>query len=242
MSRVWKPKGLGVASTFLMILLLTLAGCGKDSSAERGLEVFDVSGSGRTEVANLIPVAEQRLLSYVAAMKEGDTITAYGFNYKPGASCPVIWADFPNQPNSETANRLKQELKVGVAGRFNSYVECLTNDEHGYSGGGSAIFGAVAEALIKAETATKVTWIHVITDGCTYGEGIKTCSPSMDSPGFAKKVIKALPSSLKPDLSGRRLIVEGLGQGTDLQAAKIAILREIWTLYGGATGASVTFK
>jgi hypothetical protein len=224
---------------FAVAIMLPLSAC--EDEPTHALFVFDVSGSSRSANTGLVLVARQRLVEKVDQVEEGDSITAYGFNYKPGNSCQPIKADFPRQDNSETADQLKEDLKAGIPTTFDSYVECLINDEHGYSGKGSAIFGAIPAALIKAGGTEKISSIHLVTDGCSFGEGDPTCSKTMLKKDFAKQFVESLPVSLKPDLDGCSLVVEGLGQGTDLQSDRIAVLREIWIAYGSATGATTNF-
>jgi hypothetical protein len=236
-------KAAAAATTTLVTLLLPLTGCTAEHTPTQTLEISDVSGSALNETAGLNNVAKTVLSDYIDKMEPGDKVTLYAFNHTPGNSCEPITASFPKQANSEQTRQLKAQLLAAAPATYDEYVTCVRNKKSaGDPGPGSTIFGAIAEAVVNDTSNPRVVQIHLVTDGCSYGENADTCVPEMTQPNFAESIIKGLPAALKPNLSGIHLVVQGLGQGTTLSTEQISVLRDILKVYAKTTGSTVEFR
>jgi hypothetical protein len=231
-----------LVAAILALAGLVSAGCGCTAQCrppQTRLDVIDASESARHN-NDLELIGRQQVVTDAAVMTEGDRLVVYGFTLRPGSECSPLVVDFPVQRNSEERKELKRRIEAALPKAFDRYAGCLTSPERGHAGAGSGIFGGIAEGLIAADHP--VASIHLVTDGCNVGEGEPACTSTMLRSGHARAVINSLPRSIKPALDGTQLQVTGLGRGTDLDAASIAVLREIFTRYGDATGATVTFQ
>lgn len=226
----------------LLLLTLLLVGCDEARPKQHHLLISDVSRSGISQSSRLDEVARDEAQRLVQALEPGDMLTVYAFSASLTSACEPITADFAEQGNSEEQDRLKAQLVAAMPEAYASYVECVRDDSVGGSSRpGSPIFGALVEATARSQAQRPLTSTTLVTEGCSFGEGVRTCSRAMTEPGFAEKLIKKMPASLKPDLRSR-LTVRGLGQGTGMSSEAISVLRQIFMAYGAATNSTVEFE
>lgn len=216
-----------------VVLLLLLTGCPKSTPHEEIL-LTDISHSAQH--TDLVQLGEERTFAVVQQMKAGDKVTVRAFNAYPGAACDPLVLDIPTQNNSEEAAALQTQMLTDLPANYNAYLSCLAGQP---TGGGSAIFGAIAEARTAEPQAQS---IQVVTDGCSYKETSRSCrKASLNNPEFSKTFVNQMPEALCPSMRGVQVTFVGLGRGTSLNATQLAALRSLFTTWGDRTNADVQF-
>lgn len=237
-------NGRGKALPAVAVVLAACASPGPVAPGGDKEVLLDTSVSAVDERANLIAKGKQVAGDVLAGLQPGHRLTVYAFNSYPGTACEPLVFNFADA--SSGAEQVQMEaMQAALPGAIDAYVECVTGKEYGNAGrGGSEIFGSIPQALLAAQNDLyPVGELRISTDGCSVGEGLRTCSRRNTRPGFAKHFVNRLPAAAKPSLVGVDVVVAGLGVGTNLDAAGIAALRQIWLEYAAATGAhSIRFE
>lgn len=239
-----KTRNLSKALAMIIMCLLCASACGRgeEEHSTHTLVISDVSLSGLDTGARLDEVARTVMTSTINNAEPGDVITTYAFGKVLTSACQPITANFSQQGNSEERDQLKANLVASAPELYTSLIKCVRDEQSGGSSdSGSPIFGAIVEAVVEANATAPVDTIHLVTDGCSFGEGVATCTKQMTKPKFAEKLIKLMPPALKPNLSGITLVVTGLGQGSGASSPRLSALRQVFTEYSVATGSTVEF-
>ncbi|MFI8774651.1 hypothetical protein ACIGKQ_21165 [Gordonia sp. NPDC062954] len=218
-----------------LLLIIGLTACGSEEPAASGSVVLaDVSESAdATELQNNASNA------FVAAVNDLDApgkATLFAFNTQVGSSpCEPVVATLTWDENSTTVEDNKKELVAAAPSAVSPYFDCV---EQNVDAPGTDIFGGIAEAAnILASTPGDKT-IVLVTDGCNNSYDTDTCSIQVVDQAWRTERLDALPSSMKPDLSGVTLEVVGLGRGADINSAQVQGLKSFFNEYAEVTNAA----
>ncbi|WP_435084281.1 hypothetical protein, partial [Gordonia hongkongensis] len=203
-------------------ILPVLTGCG-DSDAEahhsHEIQIDDVSVSAMSPQARISDLAEANAVAHVESMSPGDRLSIYAFGKSLTSACVPIDITFPEE-NSEGQDQLRNDLVGTLPSLLSQYVSCVRDPSvGGSSDSGSPIFGAIHEAM-ESSGGASVTAIRLITDGCSFGEGVDTCVRDMTDVDFAQNLVERMPEAMKPRLNGITLTVVGLGHGTEMSGSQ----------------------
>lgn len=229
-----KVRSLGALS--LLPLVIVLNGCG---GSEEGPEsatavVADVSGSA--DRSDLRKEAVSAFQSAVMDMSAPAKVKFLAFNMEVGSSvCPPLVASLPWSGSTTTDNDTKEAIAAQIPGNVASYIDCAKGS---VDKGGSDVLGGIVAGHGLVADAPGAKRIVLVTDGCQRYQ-FKTCSADVTNADWRAQTIEDLPESLRPDLSGVDLTIEGLARGTDLQAQEVQGLRDFYEEYAAVTGANL---
>ena len=225
------------AACLLLPLALLLNGCGgSDEGPESATAVVaDVSGSA--ERSDLRKQSVSAFQSAVLDMTAPAKVKFLAFNMEVGSStCPPLVASLPWSGSTTTDNDTKEAIAAQIPGNVASYVDCAKGSVE--KGGSDVVGGIVAGQGLVAD-APGAKRIVLLTDGCQRYR-FKTCTADITDTDWRAQTIESLPESLKPDLTGIDLTIEGLARGTDLQGEEVQGLKDFYKEYAAATGANLT--
>ncbi|MFC0316044.1 hypothetical protein ACFQNE_11510 [Gordonia phosphorivorans] len=192
--------------------------------------------SASAEQSEMKNKAAEEFASAVGRLTAPGKVTLMAFNTQVGSSpCEPVVASLPWDPNSTTVDDKKKELVAQAPAAVAPYFECV---ETHTSVQGTDIIGGIAEAADVLRSTPGDKAISLVTDGCNNSYGANTCAIEVTDPAWRSARIEALPTEMKPDLTGVTLTITGLGRGADINSAQVQGLKAFFREYAEATHAT----
>ncbi len=226
-----------VVAAAAAVTLGGLTACSDDPPAANGTVVLaDVSQSANK--GELVDSATSEFLAAVRSANAPATVTLYAFNTQVGSEdCKPLVATVKWDRNSTNVDDEKAKLVAQAPAAVKKYYACV--DEK-MQAPGTDIFGGIAEAANLLKNVPGTRTIELVSDGCNNSYDTDLCSLSVVDAGWRAERIKALPDSMKPDLSGITLNVSGLAKNADLNSAQVQGLKSFFSEYAEVTHAEYT--
>lgn len=232
-----RRRAARVIAAVVMAALGGLTACSDDPPAANATVVLaDVSQSANK--GELVDSATSEFYSAVKSASAPATVTLYAFNTQVGSEdCRPLVATVKWDRNSTNVDDEKTKLVSQAPAAVKKYYSCV---DETMRAPGTDIFGGIAEAsnLLKGVSGTRT--IELVSDGCNNSYDTDLCGIHVVDASWRDARIKALPDSMKPDLSGITLNVSGLAKNADLNSAQVQGLKAFFSEYAEVTHAEYT--
>lgn len=232
-------KALVVAVAAVIALPLA-AGCADEVRPEsHTIVAVDLTGS--FENAARESYVKDQVTTALARMAGSGTVTVLAFSSQVGTSrcvpprATVIWAG-----NTKKYESAKEAAASQLLGTLPAYFTCANDSVEKKT---SDVLGAFAEAGSMLEGLTGARMIAMVSDGCQNTYKIKTCkNAKMLDADWRGASLEALPDSLRPDLSGVDITMQGLAVNSGMEQTGVDALKLFYQQFAQLTSAnSITF-